>query len=354
MPSSKNSNNCAAPPARHSPCTAIIICNLGSPPAATARALRPWLAEFLSDPRVVELPRILWLPILYGFVLPMRSPRSAQKYASIWRSEGSPLLHYSRLTALRLNAALQDSTRPQQTAEVHAAMRYGKPSLAHLLDRLQQRGIKRLVLLPAYPQYCGATTASVIDVLARWLQGQRHQPSVAWISDFHDHPAYIAALQAVVQEHWQQHGQGDYLLMSFHGVPQRSVDLGDPYQQHCDNTARLLAQALGLAPSQWGLAFQSRFGKNRWLGPATTTVIRQLAQQGKQQLQVVCPGFVADCLETLEELGQKGQEIFRAACAQPTLQRYELIPCLNAHPAWVQSLAQIVQPPLGDGIMHGN
>ncbi len=315
------------------PDTAVLAVNLGTPETPTAPAVRRYLAEFLSDPRVVEIPRAIWLPILYGIILTIRPRKSAAKYAQVWLGDkGSPLLHYTQLQT----AGLQ--TRLGEHAKVYTAMRYGQPALPTVLSQAQAAGAKRILILPMYPQYSGTTTASVYDGLAAWSVRQRRIPSISVISDFHQHPAYIAALAAQVQAHWQQYGRAQKLVLSFHGVPQRTVDLGDPYAAHCQKTAELLAAALQLQPQQWQMTFQSRFGKAKWLEPATDHSLEKLARQGCSSVDVFCPGFVADCLETLEEIAMENREIFMEAGGQD----FRFIPCLNDSPVWLGALAQIV------------
>ena len=318
-----------------SPPTALILCNLGTPSAPSPSAVRRYLAEFLSDRRVVEIPRALWLPILYGLVLPTRPKKSAAKYAQIWLGDkGSPLLHYTELQTAGLQARCGDK------AKVYTAMRYGQPALPAVLSQAQTDGAQRIVILPMYPQYSGTTTASVFDSAAAWSAQQRHIPSLTIISDFHQHPAYIAALAAQVQAHWQQHGRAQKLLLSFHGLPQRCVDLGDPYAAQCQQTAALLAAALQLPPDAWQISFQSRFGKAKWLEPATDRSLVALAAQGCASVEVFCPGFVADCLETLEEIAIENRDIFIQAGGQDL----RFIPCLNDSPAWLDALKEILKP----------
>jgi ferrochelatase len=266
----------------------VLLVNLGTPAAPTPQAVRAYLAEFLSDPRVVELPRWLWLPILHGIILRTRPARSAKKYASIWTAAGSPLALHTANQARLLAAATG--------MHVDHAMRYGDPTIAAGLARLRAAGASRIVVLPLYPQYSRSTTESVRDVIG---------PDATMIEQFHDHPAYVAALAAGVRRHWNAHGRGELLVMSFHGIPKRSVERGDPYEKQCGATARLLAQALGLKPEQWRLTFQSRFGAAEWLQPYTQPTLEMLARGGLRRVDVVCPGFVADCLETLEEIGME-------------------------------------------------
>ncbi len=312
--------------------TAVILCNLGTPDSPTPAAVRRYLAEFLGDRRVVEIPRLVWLPILHGLVLRTRPKKSAAKYEKIWlEGNGSPLLHYSQLQTAGLQKLLGS------TAKVYSAMRYGQPALPDVLAQAQADGAQRIVIVPMYPQYSGTTTASVFDSAAAWCAQQRHIPSLNIISDFHQHPAYIQALAAQIRAQWQQHGRAGKLVLSFHGVPQRTVDLGDPYAAQCEKTAQLLAAELGLKKDDWLLTYQSRFGTARWLEPATDRSLEALARQGCASVEVFCPGFVADCLETLEEIAIENREVFMQAGGQD----YRYIPCLNNSPAWLAALAQI-------------
>ena len=297
----------------------VLLVNLGTPAAPTTQAVRTYLAEFLSDPRVVELPRIVWLPILHGIVLRRRPKRSAAKYALIWTPEGSPLAVHTARQAQLLRAALPGM-------QVEHAMRYGDPSIAAALKKLPANPL----VLPLYPQYSRATTESVRDMLPA---GTR------MMEDFHNHPAYIAALAANVRRHWATHGQGRILVMSFHGLPRRAVERGDPYEKQCGETARLLAAALGIGESGWMLTFQSRFGAAEWLQPYTQPALVELARRGVRHVDVVCPGFTSDCLETLEEIGIEGRRAFLAAGGT----EFSLIPCLNESSEWIDAMARIVR-----------
>jgi ferrochelatase len=290
----------------------ILLVNLGTPSAPTPEAVRAYLAEFLSDPRVVPLPRWLWLPILHGIVLRQRPRQSAEKYQQIWMPEGSPLavhtVRQAQLLAERTNAP------------VRYAMRYGAPSILAALPELENP-----VVVPLYPQYAESTTGSVLDMLP---------PGTRAVREFHDHPAYIAALAANMRRHWAQHGRGAMLLMSFHGLPKRGAG---GYEQQCRATAARLARALSLGDAEWRVTFQSRFGYAKWLEPYTEQTLIDLARSGVPRVDVVCPGFVADCLETLEELGIRAREKFHAAGGR----ELELIECLNEAPEWIAALAQI-------------
>jgi protoporphyrin/coproporphyrin ferrochelatase len=320
--------------------TAILYVNLGTPDAPTAPALRRYLAEFLSDPRVVEIPRLVWLPILYGPILTFRPKKSALKYASIWTADGSPLKIWTQKQAALLKGYLgQQTPAGQSKVDVRYAMRYGNPSVASQLDALKAEGATRILILPAYPQYSATTTASVFDAVYDWASKTRTVPELRFVNHYHDHPAYIAALAESVKKHWSQSGRAEQLVMSFHGVPERTLHLGDPYHCECHKTARLLAQELGLSPQQYKVTFQSRFGKAKWLQPYTEPSVVAMAKQGVKSVDVICPGFVADCLETLEEINQEVRHAFIAAGGQ----RFEYIACLNDSPGWITALRQIAQ-----------
>jgi len=314
----------------------VLFCNLGTPEAATAPALRRYLAQFLGDPRVVEIPRLVWLAILHGIILRVRPAKSAAKYASVWTPEGSPLKVWTDKQAKLLQGQL--GQRGHQLV-VRYAMRYGQPAIAAQLDALRAEGVTRVLVLPAYPQYSAATTASVVDDVARWALKTRHLPELRFINRYHDDPAYIAALAESVRSHWQREGRGDKLLMSFHGMPARTLALGDPYHCECLKTGRLLAEALGLSKEQYLVTFQSRFGKAKWLEPYTEPSLIQLARQGLKSVDVICPGFSADCLETLEEIAQEAQQAFKNAGGQ----RFSYIPCLNDSPAGMRALAELAE-----------
>lgn len=315
--------------------TAVVLVNLGTPEAPTAAALRRYLAEFLGDRRVVDLPRLLWLPILYGAILPTRPAKSAEKYARIWTPEGSPLKVHTERQAQLLDAALS----ADGTATVAWAMRYGQPAVASVLDRVTREGATRIVVLPLYPQYAGSTTASVYDAVDAWRQRRPDSAQFIDVRNYHRHPGYIAALAASVRDRWQQRGRPDKLLMSFHGIPQRAVDKGDPYADQCRETAALLAQALDLAADAWQLTFQSRFGRAQWLRPYTQPTLEQMARDGIGRVDVICPGFVGDCLETLEEIGMECRDAFLANGGR----EFDYIPCVNERPDWIAALAAIVR-----------
>jgi len=314
----------------------VLTVNTGTPAAPNARAVRRFLARFLADPRVVELPRLLWLPLLRGVILPLRAPRSARNYRRVWMDDGSPLAVYAR----RLHGALEMELEAQLPGAValESAFLYSEPQLRAALQRLRAAGANRIVVLPLFPQCSGTTTGAVYDQVGAELGEWRALPDVRLIGDYHDHPDYIAALANSVREHWQQHGRTAQLLMSFHGIPQRCVQRGDPYEQHCRQTASLLAAALELGASDWSLSFQSRFGSARWLGPPTDAVLAGLPRRGVRSLTVICPGFAVDCLETLEEIAVEGREIYLHAGGE----QFQYVPALNDRGDHARALARRV------------
>ncbi|MBH9577676.1 ferrochelatase [Inhella proteolytica] len=319
------------------PAVGLLLCNLGSPDAPETGAVRRYLAEFLSDPRVVEIPRPVWWLILHGIILRTRPAKSAAKYASVWMKEGAPLKVHTEAQAKLLQGWLGER---EHKVLVRWAMRYGNPSIASQLDALRAAGAQRILVFNAYPQYCAATSASVMDKVNEWLQAQRWQPELRVINQYHDHPAYIEALATQVRAHWQREG-GPHapLVMSFHGMPERTLHLGDPYFCHCHKTARLLAEAMQLPKGSWQVAFQSRFGRAKWLGPSTEHVLTELGRAKHEAVDVICPGFAADCLETLEEIAMEGAETFKAAGGGQL--RY--IPCLNSSEAGMRALGTLAE-----------
>ncbi len=321
--------------------TGVLLVNLGTPAAPTAQALRPYLKEFLSDPRVVEIPRALWWLILNGIILNTRPKKSAEKYAAVWTSDGSPLKAHTEKQAKLLKGWLGE--RIASPLVVDYAMRYGEPSIAGALDKMKAAGCDRILLLPAYPQYAASTTATANDAAFDWLKSVRNQPALRTVRHYHDHPAYIHALAANVRDFWQMHGRPDVLLMSFHGVPRAVLDRGDPYHCECQKTGRLLAEALGLEAKQYRLSFQSRFGRAEWLQPYTDRTLEALAREGVQRVDIVAPGFTADCLETLEELAMEGRASFIGAGGKD----FHYIPALNEHPRWIEALGRIALENLG-------
>ncbi|MCL2590359.1 MAG: ferrochelatase [Betaproteobacteria bacterium] len=350
------------PPApEHSNRTGVLLVNLGTPEAPTAKALRPWLRQFLSDPRAVELPRLIWQPILNGLILTTRPAKSAKKYESIWTPEGSPLrVHTERLAALlddSLNQAVSPSPAPSEHPLPQAgegnegrnhskdnivvawAMRYGSPSIIDTLTDLRARGICRILTVPLYPQFAGSTTASALDEVALAMRSWRNLPELRFVRSFPDDPGYIAALAASVREHWACHGQGDCLVASFHGQPVRTDELGDPYRTECFVTASLLKETLALPPEALRVTFQSRFGRSKWLEPYTLPTLESLAASGVKRADVICPGFAADCLETLEEIAMLCRNAFFAHGGE----EFHAIPCLNTRPEWVAALDGLVR-----------
>jgi ferrochelatase len=316
--------------------TGVLLVNLGTPQAPTAAALRPYLKQFLWDPRVVEIPRAVWWLILNAFVLNLRPAKSAAKYARIWMLDGSPLkVHTERQAGLLANW-LGQAGSPEVV--VAWAMRYGQPSIGSVLDRLKGDGVERVLIVPLYPQYAASTTASVMDDVADWTRRSRNPPELRFIKHFHDHPGYIAALAAGVREYWQANGRPDRLVMSFHGLPRRSLDLGDPYYCECRKTGRLLAEALDLDADHCLITFQSRFGKAEWLQPYTQPTLETLARQGVARVDMICPGFVADCLETLEEIALECKAAF-ISCGGA---EFHYIPCLNERRDWIAALGELV------------
>ena len=314
--------------------TGVLLCNLGTPDEPTPAAVRRYLRQFLSDPRVVEIPRAVWLPILYGLILPFRSSKSAAKYATIWTPEGSPLKLWTQRQATLLQGRLgEDGHR----VKVRYAMRYGNPSIASQLDALKAEGATRILVLTAYPQYSGTTTASVIDDVADWARGARNVPELRFVNRYHDDPGYIEALARRIGAHWRENGPPDHFVMSFHGVPERTMKLGDPYSSECLTTARLLAGRLGLAEGDYTVAYQSRFGRAKWLEPYTEPTLRALAKKGVERVDVACPGFTSDCLETLEEIAQEGRDAFLESGGKD----FRYIPCLNGEPVWIRALGDI-------------
>ena len=313
----------------------VLIANLGTPDAPTPKALRRYLRQFLLDPRVIELPRPLWWAILHFAVLPFRPRKSAALYRKVWTPEGSPLLVISRRQQAALAAEL--ARLAGEPVPVALGMRYGNPSLPGALRELAEKGCSRIVLLPLYPQYSAVTTGSTFDAAAEELTRWRWVPELRTVHHYFDRPAYVEALAAAVREAWQREPPGERLLFSFHGIPQRYADAGDPYPRHCRETARLAAARLGLPRERWVVSFQSLFGREEWLRPYTDQTIRQLAADGVRRLDVVCPGFSADCLETIEEIDEENRAVFLAAGGE----RYRYVPALNDRPDHVRALAEL-------------
>lgn len=318
-----------------------MLSNLGTPDAPTPAALRRYLAEFLSDPRIVSLPRLIWWPILHGIILRVRPAKSARAYRSIWTDDGSPLLVITR----RQGSALRERFAGRDDIAVEIGMRYGHPSIPAALDALYQAGADKIVVLPLYPQFSVTTSASTADAVHRYMKTGPGNPDVHIINDYHKDPGYIAALAASIEQHWQQHGRSSCLLFSFHGTPEALREAGDPYYDHCRETVAAVVSKLALGDGEWHLTFQSRFGWQPWLQPYTDRTLQGLAQQGVRRVDVVCPGFAADCLETLEEIREQNREIFIESGGE----EFHYIPALNDRPDHISALYELLSPYLDRG-----
>jgi len=317
------------------PATAVVLCNLGTPEAPTPAAVRRYLAEFLSDSRVIEIPRLVWLPILHGIVLRVRPARSARKYASIWLPEGSPLAVWTERQSQLLAGYL--GQRDHQVIVRHA-MRYGEPAIAKVLDAVKAEGADHILIVPLYPQYAASTTASIDDAVATWMRRTRNVPEMRFVKHYHDDAGYVNALAARVDEHWRVNGRPDKLVLSFHGLPRRSLMLGDPYHCECLKTGRLVAERLRVKDDVIVVTFQSRFGRAEWLQPYTAQTLVEMAKAGVGRVDVFCPGFTSDCLETLEEINQEARASFMAAGGKT----FGYIPCLNDQHEWIAALSALV------------
>ena len=315
--------------------TGVLLVNLGSPDEATPAATRRYLREFLSDPRVVEIPPLVWWPILHGIILRTRPAKSAAKYATIWTPQGSPLVSGTQRLGQGLRAALSAADK---AFEVEVAMRYGNPSVASGLDRLRAAGVTRVLVLPLYPQYSAATTASIFDAVSNWSRKARWVPEFRFVTQYHDHPTYIQALEHSVRSHWSRQGRSNLLVMTFHGLPERSLKLGDPYHCECYKTARLLAERLELQAHEYQVTFQSRFGRAKWLEPYTEPTLRELAASGLKRVDVICPGFAIDCLETLEEIAQEARDAFLESGGES----FHYIDCLNDSAGAVGAMVDLI------------
>ncbi len=316
----------------------VVLANLGTPDEPTPAAVRRYLREFLSDGRVIEVPKLVWFFILRLFILPLRPKRVAHAYASIWQGD-SPM----RLILLSQVEAMQkrlSQAYPSLDITVKPGMSYGNPALRKALTELQQSGCNEIVVLPLFPQHSATSTGPVIDQVASWLQQQRNIPSMHIVRDYHVHPAYIAALAETVREHWATHGRADKLLFSFHGIPQPYADKGDPYPAQCHATANAVVAALGLGMDEWAISFQSRFGLQEWVKPYTDELLKSWGSSGVGSVQVLCPAFSADCLETLEEIAVENHETFTEAGGK----RYEYIPALNARTMHLDAIEAILRP----------
>jgi len=321
---------------RTAPRSAILMVNLGTPEAPTAPALRRYLRQFLSDPRVIEVPKPIWWFILNGIILPFRAPKSAKAYASVWTKEGSPLLIQNRRLADKLRKTLQ-ATLPR--VDVMLAMSYGQPSIDQAIDRLRAENIHRLMVLPLYPQYSATTTGSVFDAVTRSLQRLRWIPELRFINDYCNEPDWLDAITSRIKRYRAKHGTAEQLVFSFHGIPKRNLLAGDPYYCQCQSSARQIVERLNLPEGQWTITFQSRLGKAEWLKPYTDKTLQTMAKNGTKHVQVICPGFSIDCLETLEEIKEENREAFLAAGGE----RLDYIPCLNDSEEHVRLLAALCQ-----------
>jgi ferrochelatase len=325
----------------------VLVVNLGTPQAPTETAVRKYLAEFLNDPRVVEISRAIWKPVLHGIILRTRPAASAKKYAAIWTSDGSPLLVWSRRQAQVLLGTLGEKCKasglPPDLVRVELGMRYGDPSIAAALQALKSANCERILVLPLYPQYAAATTGSACDAVFALLRRMRRMPAVRIADSYHDDAGYIGALAARVNDYWIRHGRPDRLVLSFHGVPRFSLDKGDPYHCQCQKTARLLRNELGWKEADVPVTFQSRFGRAEWLKPYTAEVLRELGKDKTRRVDVFCPGFVADCLETLEEIAIEGKKEFVSAGGGD----FHYIPALNDHPVWFKAMGDLAWAQLG-------
>lgn len=321
---------------RNDGCLGILLVNLGTPDEPTTRAVRRYLEEFLSDPRVVSIPRFLWMIILHGIVLRIRPKRSAEAYRSVWTEEGSPLLSISQKQKTGIESRLREKF-PGKVV-VALAMRYGNPSIRQGLEELRMANVQRLLVMPLYPQYSATTTASIFDAITRELQGWRWLPEVRFVNRYHAEPAYIRALALSIKNYRDDQGSADKLLFSFHGIPKDYFEQGDPYPNECHQTARDTINALGLGEDEWAISFQSRFGKQEWVKPYTDETLKTWGKNGIGSVQVVCPAFSADCLETLEEIAVENRDYFLEAGGK----RYAYIPALNDHPSHLQVLTEVI------------
>ena len=315
----------------------ILLTNLGTPDEPTPKALKRYLKQFLSDPRVVEVPRLLWWLILNGVILQFRPRRSAKAYATVFTEQGSPLLFHTQAQRDAVAAKLQQDGMTDVVVEF--AMRYGNPGFDSVLEKMFAQGVRKLLVLPLYPQYSASTSASTFDELARNFMRRRWLPDLRFISHYADYAPFITAAADKIRHHWQQHGQADKLILSYHGIPKRYLLNGDPYHCQCYKTSRLIAEQLGLNKDQYMTTFQSRFGREEWLKPYTDETLKALPAQGVKSVQIFCPGFSADCLETIEEIGEENKEYFLHAGGQ----RYEYISALNAEPQHIDALCQLIK-----------
>lgn len=315
----------------------VLITNLGTPDAPKKAELKRYLKEFLSDPRVVEVPKLIWWMILNLVILNIRPKRSAKAYSSVWTERGSPLMYHTQDQANALRSKLQKNYG--ENIVVEFAMRYGSPSISSTLESMLQSGVRKVLVLPLYPQYCASTSGSTFDAVANDFSQRRWLPELRFITHYHDNPDYIQAVAQSIKAHWEKHGQADKLVFSYHGIPKRYLLNGDPYHCECYKTSRLIAEQLGLNSEQYFTSFQSRFGREEWLQPYTDQSLKAFPAQGIKSVQICCPGFSADCLETIEEIGEENREYFMHAGGE----RYEYIPALNAQPQHIDALAGLIE-----------
>ncbi len=322
--------------------TGVLLTNLGTPDSPTPKALRRYLGEFLSDPRVVEIPRLLWMVILHGIILRVRPKKSAKLYESIWTDQGSPLLVISKQQKAKVEKILTEKYGDKVLVDV--AMRYGSLSIGNALENFQEQGVNNIIVLPLYPQYAGPTTGSTFDAVFSKLKTWRWIPSIHFQSGYHDHPLYITALTASINNQIQAHGKPDKLVFSYHGMPKYFLEQGDPYYCFCHKTTRLVIEQLGLSKDDYVMTFQSRFGKAEWLKPYTDVTLESLAQEGNKHLAIISPAFSADCLETLEELVHENREVFIAAGGE----KYHYIPALNDDDLHIDAMVDLIAPHIND------
>ncbi len=328
----------------------VLVTNLGTPEAATGKALKKYLKQFLSDPRVVEIPRLLWWLILNGIILNIRPKRSAKLYQTVWTERGSPLLFHTQdqANAISRQLASQNSLAEKDNVIVRFAMRYGQPSIESVMEEMQREGANKIVVLPLYPQYSGATTGSTFDAIAHLFTKTRWVPHFRFIGSYHDDDNYINACVEKIKAHWQRNGRSEKLLLSYHGVPKSYLEAGDPYHCHCHKTSRLIAEKLELNKDQCITTFQSRFGKAEWLRPYTDATLKQLASDGTKSIDVFCPGFSADCLETIEEIAEENREYFMENGGES----YHYISALNSEPLHIDTLIKIIQRNIQDWLLE--
>lgn len=344
MTESHNSQSGATPPSYHSEKTqnatkvGILLANLGSPDAPTSGSVRKYLAQFLGDPRVIEANRFIWWFALHGVILRIRPPRAAKSYQKVWTEQGSPLIHISQQQTAAIRHSMQQ--RHGDNVHVELAMTYGNPSIVDALQALRDADCHHLLILPLYPQYSATTTAAVFDQITDTLKTWRWIPECRFINQYYQHPPHIEALANSIKKQWQENQRAEKLLFSFHGLPQRYVDQGDPYYEQCQHTCQLVANALQLEDNEWQLVFQSRFGREPWLQPYCSLTLEELARSGTKSVDVICPGFSADCLETLEEINMENRALFMEAGGN----QFQYIPCLNASKAHIHTLLAILQP----------